>query len=139
MHVLGMLQPTHSVVYPRSVTAKCSGVGSLCPVYLNLRCDSGTLSICADSSFCASSLQAQSTNERENYTPHRCGFTNSGSIGWTGERDVTGLLQEILLSCRPFFGEGRRPRSIFRQPQPLAGILHQGHDRLLFLIQHEEI
>ncbi|KAF4459096.1 dipeptidyl peptidase III [Fusarium albosuccineum] len=102
--------------------------------HLELDRHSGTLFLYRYPSFCVSSLQRQGMKERTRSAIHRCGFEEPGSVPWASEKDVTELLQEILLSYRLLFGQSRQSRSLFRRLQPFARIPQEGHDQFLSLI-----
>lgn len=103
--------------------------------HLELDRQSGKLFLYRYPSFCASSLadhHGSANKPGRQSTLHHCALENpSCSLPWGTQDDVTGLLQEILLSYRLIFGQNKRSRAAFRQTQPFARIPSHAHDRLL--------
>lgn len=86
-------------------------------------------------SFCLAHISHPLSSEEEAYqTPiHSCAFAPSQqSTKWATPEDVTGFLEEILLSYRLLFGQSKRSRRLFhRELKPFAGVPAEGQDPLL--------
>ena len=86
-------------------------------------------------SFCLAHISHPLSSEEEAYqTPiHSCVFDPSRQGRKLGQpKDVTGFLEEILLSYRLLFGQSKRSRRLFRKEvKPFAGVPLEGQDRLL--------
>lgn len=102
--------------------------------HLELDRQSGRLFLYRYPSFCVSSLrqhQGRGGNDSRRSVLHHCALDTPGPTPWATEEDVTGLLEEILLSYRLIFGQTKRSRIAFRRLQPFARMDPQGHDKLL--------
>jgi hypothetical protein len=87
-------------------------------------------------SFCLAHISHPLTTEEESHrTPiHSCVFEASQyGVKWASPKDVSELLEEILLSYRLLFGQSKRSRRLFHKNlRPFAGIPPEGQDELLF-------
>ncbi len=50
---------------------------------------------------------------------------------WASESDISGLLNEILLSYRLLFGQDKEARKLFRSLKPFEDLPKEAHDPLL--------
>jgi len=99
---------------------------------------SGTIFLYRYPSFCLYHLKQQ-THDREHgkmmqgqkCVLHCCAFESRSAVPWADREDVTKLLQQVLLSYRLLFGQGRRSREVFRNLRPFARIDAEGQDRFL--------
>lgn len=87
-------------------------------------------------SFCLAHISHPLSSEEEAHrTPiHSCVFEPSQQKGmvWGAAEDVTGLLEEILLSYRLLFGQSKASRRLFlKELRPFAGVPTEGQDPLL--------
>lgn len=84
------------------------------PCHLELDRPSGRLFVYRYPSFCVASLQQHrgvDGNEGRNSVVYRCAFDRPDLVPWATEEGVTGLPEEVLLSYRLIFGQGKRSRS----------------------------
>lgn len=86
-------------------------------------------------SFCLAHISHSLSSEEEAHkTPiHSCVFECSQQgMKWGTPKDVTGMLEEIMLSYRLLFGQSKRSRRLFlKELKPFAGVPAEGQDHLL--------